>query len=65
MIGFQENMGAIADTWSDTLMQSLSSGKTINQAMLDGDDAGYNTWGSYENIKIRTVRGDVSVNILN
>lgn len=65
VIGFQENMGAIADTWSDTLMQSLSSGKTINQAMLDGDDAGYNTWGSYENIKIRTVRGDVSVDILN
>lgn len=64
VVGFKENVGEIVHNWCEGLMTSLKSGKTIYQAMLDGDEAGKNAWSSYENIKNRTVLGTTSVTVL-
>ena len=57
-MGFEGVMGEIVDIWADTLIQRLGAGRTIRQAMLEADTLTANYWGSEENLKSRTVRGN-------
>jgi hypothetical protein len=45
-------------------MASLGAGNTIYQALLDGDEAAYYEYNSYDNMKRRTVRGVINVTVL-